>query len=157
MTYVPASLRDPSEVARFWAKVSIPDNMDGCWVWTASGARGYGLFYPGRPGTYAHRYSYELAKGPIPDGYQVDHLCRNKGCVNPSHLEAVTPQVNVLRSTSFAAREARVTHCPRGHAYDENNTYIVRREGQRPKRQCRRCKAITQRAYKARLREREAA
>lgn len=139
------------QVARFLAKVSLPDDLSECWLWTGASVRGYGQYHVRRPGIYAHRYSWELFHGrPIPDGLQIDHLCRVIACVNPLHLEAVTQQVNVLRSTSFAADEARRTHCPRGHAYDWVNTYIVRSPGRRPKRQCRPCKAINQRAYKAR-------
>lgn len=71
---------------------------------------------------YAHRAAYISAKGPIPDGYEVDHLCGNTLCCNPKHLEATPPKVNNLRSKSYAAENAAKTHCARGHPYDEENT-----------------------------------
>ena len=70
----------------------------------------------------AHRLSYERNVGPIPDGLELDHLCRRRNCLNPQHLEAVTHQVNMLRSMSPAGEHARKTHCPSGHPYDEENT-----------------------------------
>lgn len=73
--------------ARFWAKVS---KADACWEWTASKLKGHGRYN----GVYAHRFSYELAKGPIPEGLQIDHMCHNRGCVNPDHLRAVTSKQN---------------------------------------------------------------
>ena len=74
---------------------------------------------------YAHRLAYELVKGPISDGLQIDHLCRNRACINPDHLEAVTQRENILRGEGVAALNARKTHCPQGHAYDEENTLIL--------------------------------
>lgn len=105
------------EGERFAARWSL----DGeCWRWT--GARhpaGYGTF-----GDHlAHRRSYELHVGPIPAGLTLDHLCRNRWCVNPAHLEAVPLVENVMRGESPPARNARKTHCPQGHPYDEANTY----------------------------------
>lgn len=85
------------EVERFWEKVDRQEV--GCWLWTAYRNRdGYGRFRPyRRDQVMAHRYAYELMVGPIPDGLQLDHLCRNPGCVNPSHLEAVTERENLGR------------------------------------------------------------
>lgn len=116
---------------------------DGCWQWTLTPKdNGYGLFYAhiarrlnGKSiHRYAHRVACELWNGPIPDGYEVDHLCRNTLCVNPAHLEAVTRQVNLLRGNTIAARNAAKTNCPSGHAYDEANTYWFGNA-----RQCRAC------------------
>jgi hypothetical protein len=118
---------------RFWAYVdkngTISDyrpDLGPCWQWTGFLYRGYGhirLGGLGSPVTGAHRYSYEIAKGSIPDGLQVDHLCRNKACVNPDHLEPVTAHENFHRNPNNPAILGRSkTHCPRGHAYDEENT-----------------------------------
>jgi len=83
-----------------------------CWVWTgALSSDGYGIFRMGDKLYRAHRASYILHKGEIPDGLHIDHLCRNKVCVNPEHLEAVTQKVNNARAA------AAKTHCPRGHNY----------------------------------------
>ena len=107
-----------------------------CWEWTGCRdnrpGKGYGYVRLGGKTRLAHRALYQMFVGPIPDGLQVDHLCRNTGCVNPEHLEAVTPQLNVLRS-----ERAQRTHCPKGHVYDDDNTYIRPDAGHRD---CRRCK-----------------
>lgn len=123
---------------RFWAKVR--DDGD-CWIWTAHvNPQGYGEF--GRRGagcrkgksTRAHRIAYELVVGQIPPGLVLDHLCRNRACVNPAHLEVVTVRENILRGSGFAALNARKTHCPRGHELTPDNVY---RRGRR--RVCRTC------------------
>lgn len=91
-----------------------PDRpSDGCWEWAGHrNDKGYALLRQGSDAhVYAHRLSYELHVGPIPDGLQVDHLCRNRACVNPSHLEPVTQHVNILRSENMAAKWARRTAC----------------------------------------------
>lgn len=101
----------------FWAHTIC---SDGCWHWTGrTNARtGYGyLWWDGRR-QGAHRVAYELAKGAIPVGMQIDHLCRNRACVNPSHMEPVPPRVNYLRGVGITAQAAARTACPRGHAYD---------------------------------------
>ena len=86
---------------RFFAKV---EQTDGCWMWRAArggtGGPVYGLFRDGRM-VYAHRWAYEYAIGPIPEGYQIDHLCRVPLCVNPAHLEAVTPSENTIRTLPY--------------------------------------------------------
>ncbi len=92
----------------------------------------------------AHRFSYELANGPIPEGLQIDHLCRNRGCVRPDHMEAVTPRVNYLRGDSVPAKNARKTECKRGHPFTFQNTLVVERPGFHPSRQCRTCKGMRQ-------------
>ena len=84
-------------IARFW---SFVDKSGECWVWTGWNNGRYPGFSVGRTKLYAHRFSYELHKGPIPEGAVIDHTCRNKMCVNPAHLEAVTNQENVLRGDS---------------------------------------------------------
>ncbi len=122
------------------------DPDSGCWLWdNALLGGGYGQFsIDGRP-VYAHRFSYIRTYGAIPDGLQLDHLCRTRHCVNPAHLEAVTCRENLLRGETLAAKHAAATHCPHGHAYDDTNTY----RDPRGYRQCRKCHvASTQRQRK---------
>lgn len=91
----------------------------GCWEWVgAKSGVGYGTVTVGGSHTKsAHRWMYEQVKGPIPDGMTLDHLCRKRDCVNPDHLEVVTMTENVLRGDGPTARNARKTHCARGHQY----------------------------------------
>lgn len=116
---------------RFWGKVERRDNHE-CWPWTGSiGSNGYGnFFYQGRV-ISAHRFSYELNVGPIPEGLQIDHVakrgCTMTICVNPAHLEPVTPRENTMRAPrSQATINASRTHCPHGHPYDIENTRITK-------------------------------
>lgn len=122
------------DIARFWSHV---DKTENCWLWTGSHGL-YGVFrIGGRDGHNigAHRYAYELLVGPIPGGMQLDHLCRVKLCVNPDHLEVVTPRENTLRGGTIPAANAAKTHCLRGHPFDEPNTYW-----HRGRRYCRACR-----------------
>lgn len=111
-----------------------------CHIWTAStGTWGYGQFKiisgVGNPMRPTHRIAYELMYGLIPQGLQIDHLCRVPRCVNPFHLEAVTPAENKARGMSPAALNARKTHCPQAHPYSGDNLYVDPRGG----RHCRTC------------------
>lgn len=144
--------------ARFWAKV---EKTEGCWNWTGVLAGGrYGQLMMGhRASVYAHRFSYELHREPIPEGMEIDHLCRNTRCVNPDHLEVVTPRENRLRSESLPAQNAKKTHCPKGHLYDEENTYTDpkgRREYRECVRQRQRRRYATDPAYRLRKSSRRA-
>jgi hypothetical protein len=108
---------------------------------------GYGQrHYQGRT-TYHHRMAYETFIGPIPDGLQIDHLCRNRWCVNAGHLEAVTQQVNIVRGVSFGAINARKSHCINGHPFNAENVQI---SPNRPtKRRCVICSHEQSRAWRA--------
>jgi hypothetical protein len=105
----------PTIEQRFWSYVHFTPS---CWEWTAYRHDGYGRFNEGSRIARVHRFAYELLVGPIPDGLTIDHLCRNRACVNPAHLEPVTVKVNVLRGEGPAAQHARKTKCPQGHPYD---------------------------------------
>lgn len=110
------------ELERFWSKVD-KHGPNGCWVWTAGTfSSGYGSFWLKGRMRHAHRVAWHWMRGPVPEGMTLDHLCRNRACVNPDHLEPVTHQVNILRGVGASAQHARKTHCPQGHAYDEANT-----------------------------------
>jgi len=125
--------RDPHE--RFWEKVRKTPNH---WLWTSGcDTGGYGQFNIGGRLTHAHRLAYIWSIGPIPDGFDVDHLCHTPRCVNPSHLEPVPPRINSLRGFSIPAVNARKTHCVHGHPFNEANTYTSA-DGRR--RQCRVCR-----------------
>jgi hypothetical protein len=88
----------------------------GCWLWTgAISQHGYGRFYFRGKAEAAHRASYILYRSEIPEGLEIDHLCRTRNCVNPDHLEPVTPKVNRLRGYGWAGIHSRRTHCPKGH------------------------------------------
>jgi hypothetical protein len=117
-------VRNP--ILRFLSKVEVLDN--GCWQWRATKSRdGYGMFGVGdHLSGYAHRWSFLFFVANIPEGYVIDHLCRNSGCVNPDHLEAVPIRVNPMRGRLPELTRARYqarTNCSRGHPFDEQNTY----------------------------------
>lgn len=133
---------------RFHAKYLIDPNT-GCWLWTgALNADGYGWFRIDGSSRGAHRVGYELTHGELAPGVVLDHLCRVRNCVNPDHLEPVTDRINILRGESPQAINARKTHCPEGHAYDETNTYILRGH-----RYCRACNRRRVSEYAARKKQ----
>lgn len=115
-----------------------PEPNTGCWLWLrACTARGYGTVGVGKKHTgLAHRVSYQIMRGPIPEGMTLDHLCRTPGCVNPDHLEIVTQRENVLRGKSPCASHARKTHCSHGHEFTQDNT-LRNSDGSRRCRACR--------------------
>ena len=138
MSSIPKDQRDPH--LRFWSKVdkngptpeARPD-LGPCWVWTASLSKGYGQFRVGKSLKMAHLWAWADLRGPIPDGLDLDHLCRVRRCVNPGHLEPVTRGENLARGIHhYRVR----THCKHGHEFTEANTYWWR--GSRLCRECRR-------------------
>lgn len=139
---------------RFWAKV----NFDGplvlatqCWVWTGAntGTRApYGVSWDGQRRVKAHRWSWEAGNGPIPDGLQMDHLCKTTLCVRPGHLEPVSLAENVRRGDAPGPRAVRDNTCKRGHEFTPDNTYVKPDGG----RECRACTRVNKREAKRRRR-----
>lgn len=128
--------------SRFWAKVN---KTESCWIWTGNKGAGYGRFaLTSRQFIGAHRYAYELLVGPIPAGFQLDHLCRTPACVNPDHLEPVTMLENI--------RRAKRTHCKYGHEFTPENS--LNHSGWR---ECRTCRVWRNREYEQRRKARKAA
>lgn len=124
----------------FMEKVRMPDMPDGCWLWTgAMNKLGYGSFWDGVRMVPAYRWSYERVRGKIPSGLHVDHLCRNPSCVNPQHLEPVTPTENALRGESPGVRAGRESVCFKGHALTPANSIIKTHADGRMTRACRVC------------------
>lgn len=127
----------------FWSRV---DKSGVCWVWQG------GMFSENGYGNYrrraAHRVAYELCVGPVPDGLTLDHLCRNKRCVNPAHLEPVTTGENVRRGIGPSAQNARKTHCKRGHEFAGENLR-VRKGPYGSLRMCRECGRAADRVARA--------
>jgi hypothetical protein len=143
---------------RFWNKVQTNTSTD-CWEWTASLIKsGYGHYrHEGAP-RRAHRVAYEVLVGRIPDGLDLDHLCRTRHCVNPAHLEPVTAAENLRRSplvaemfAKGASMQASKTHCPKGHEYSPENTRLNRKGG----RVCLQCNRAAYRDWAARNRDKE--
>ena len=135
--------RGRPSLERFLDKIEF--TVGGCWAWRGTISRkGYGMFWPTAVATPAHRYSYERLIGPIPKGLQIDHLCRNRSCVNPEHLEPVTAKENQLRSPFDPAAKS---HCKYGHEYTPENTQVNPR-GARVCRACHRAALVRYRARK---------
>jgi hypothetical protein len=122
-----------------------------CWEWTGGTCNhGYGqIGIRSAAGKYkrvlVHRLAYEELVGPVPDGKELDHLCRNRLCINPDHVEPVTHTVNLRRGV----KKTNITHCPKGHPYDDENTYI----DERGRRTCKKCKRLANQEYKKRRKQ----
>ena len=120
-------------------------NEKDCWIWLGPKYRStYGIFMAKKQHFLAHRASYELANGQIPDGLVIDHLCRTPLCINPAHLEAVSNRENLLRGLGFGGNNARKTNCVRGHPLAGNNLYSYK-----GKRICRECQRDRLREWRA--------
>lgn len=133
------------------ARANIPANRDRyipqdrgyttpCWIWQGPLTTGYSRFSVEGRLVLGHRWFYERANGAIPAGLVLDHLCRQRACVNPDHLEPVTARENILRGEGMGARFARRTHCAAGHPFTEDNTYVLRAGQRAGSRVCRTCK-----------------
>lgn len=124
-------------------RLAHPEPMSGCWLWTSVLHRdGYGLIYISGKRLRAHRVAYEAFVGSIPDGLHLDHKCRTRCCVNPDHLEPVTPRENWRRGAAPSAVASRRTHCPNGHPYEGNNVVLRAATGWRRCRECRRAESL---------------
>ena len=133
-----------------WFGLGLPANVEakigslgecGCWNWLAAKTNGYGVVQHQGRVQRAHRVVYETLIGPIPAGLELDHLCRNRSCVNPVHLEPVSGAENIARGESMSAIHARQTHCKRGHELSKENVYL-RRRGALIERFCRACSRL---------------
>lgn len=139
---------------RFWSKVVAGDELS-CWEWNGAHLpKGYGSIgsWNGKSQTGAHRAMAEMLTGcPVPTGLHIDHLCRNRGCVNPFHLEIVEPRTNILRGVGRSAENATKTHCKRGHELAGDNLSIdhIKSSG-RYERRCKICTRYKTRRYRER-------
>jgi hypothetical protein len=134
------------QLDRFWEKVATEPNT-GCWLWTGAWINtGYGWFKTDESTRLAHRVSYIHYVGEIPEGMDLDHLCRVRCCVNPQHLEPVSRSENNRRGlvgTWMQNFQAKKTHCPQGHPYSGRD-----KKG----RICHTCKAVRERKRQAKMR-----
>jgi hypothetical protein len=141
----------PTDMTRFWSNVDRKADTE-CWSWLGRTHGGYGDFWLNGRGMRCHRASYILNHGPIAPGLVIDHVCRNRSCVNPAHLRAVTPKQNTLEnSSSVTAINAAKTHCIRGHPLTPDN--LDSRGLKLGWRQCKACKNAFLRRYRAQLKE----
>lgn len=122
---------------RFWSRVDKTES--GCWEWTAGKlASGYGSFRSANRAHVSHKFAWELLRGPVPEGLDLDHLCRNRACCNPDHLEPVTRQENLRRGWGARLKNGMTTQCIHGHEYTPENTYV----NPRGQWKCRTCRKV---------------
>lgn len=147
---VPGSAGPPRSLAR--RIDDLRDDPSKCWEWDGEkNERGYGRASIDGKTRPAHRAVYEHLRGPVPEGLVLDHLCRNRLCVNPDHLEPVTNTTNIMRGVGVGAQNASKTHCINGHEFTPENTRLnkpVHPNGD-PTRTCRQCHRDRQRRYHA--------
>lgn len=129
-------IQNPARILRFWTKVTV-GLEDECWLWSGSlDRKGYGNFSVAKnKSNKAHIFSYVLHYGLFKKGLQVDHKCKIRNCVNPKHLQLLTPKKNNERSSSPSAINAKKIHCVHGHPFDKNNT-IRYKDGYRRCKTC---------------------
>lgn len=158
------------DIKRFLGKFL---DTKSCWVWGSCNTYGYGMFDLCCKRVRAHRLSYELFFGKkIPEGLQIDHLCKNRACVNPCHLELVSAKENIRRGFKSPDIALRPTHCINGHPFSLENTSSVKNKRNRAWRRCKIChnarmvkwreanpikaeiQKLKQKQYRARMRER---
>lgn len=139
----------PTVMERIFSRFEIHQN--GCWIWTGTlNNMGYAEIKVNRRNKFAHRVLYEAEIGPIPEGLELDHLCRTPSCINPSHLEPVTHAENMRRGTIASKardRQKSKTHCPNGHEYTDANTLVYHTDW----RQCKQCRHDQYMARKAKI------
>ena len=133
---------------RVAARIDLPNGQSGCWQWREPTANGYGVIHFQGRRWLAHRAVYEYSNGPVPQGLELDHVCKNKACCNPAHLEPVTHAENNRRGWA----DKRKTHCKRGHEFTKENT-ILTGPGYK---HCRTCQTMTNTAWNRKYRSKAA-